>query len=145
MGCVFENVFLERVSLIVFLFFSFLFFFFEDFKVMGLKRRIYFVIEMLMDGRWIFDNLCTLLLSLRRWFFKGKQRFDEFDYNRIMERYIYIFERLVEPLTLLYLLLISGLTWPKMQGDDVIGYRRFGTITFPIYMFVARQMYKEGG
>ena len=77
---------------------------------MGLKRRIYFVIEMLMDGRWIFDNLCTLLLSLRRWFFKGKQRFDEFDYNRIMGRYIYIFERLVEPLTLLYLLLISGLT-----------------------------------
>ena len=27
----------------------------------------------------------------RRWFFKGKQRFDEFDYNRIMGRYIYIY------------------------------------------------------
>lgn len=63
-----------------------------------------------MDGEWIFDNSCALLLSLR-WFFKGKQRFDEFDYNRIMERYIYIyiFERLAESLTLLYLL-ISGLT-----------------------------------
>lgn len=30
-----------------------------------------------------------LLLSLRKWFFKGKLRFDEFDYNRIMGRYTY--------------------------------------------------------
>lgn len=25
-----------------------------------------------------------------------------------------------------------------MQGDDVIGYRRFGTITFPIYMLLGK-------
>lgn len=98
-----------------------------------------------MDGEWIFDNSCALLLSLR-WFFKGKQRFDEFDYNRIMERYIYIYIRTSRrvfdftPSTN-----IRFNVTQNARGDDVIGYRRFGTITFPIYMFVTRQMYKEGG
>lgn len=75
-----------------------------------------------MDGEWIFDNSCALLLSLR-WFFKGKQRFDEFDYNRIMERYIYIYirtSRRVFDFTLSTNIRFN--VTQNARGDDVIGY-----------------------
>lgn len=58
-----------------------------------------------MDGRWIFDNLCTLLLSLPRWFVKESNVSTSLIIivqRCIMGRlYIYIFERPTESLTLL--------------------------------------------